>query len=258
VGGAVLQEVALERLLAEACAREGITITEEDLARERRLLIDTLADDDVATDDATRKELLGVLLRSRNLGEAGFDALLRRTAMSRALVRDEMTLSEDAIRRAADLRFGERYRARLIVTSTPAQGAEALRRLRAGEAFADVAAELSTDASAGAGGRIPLINPADLSWPAAIRRAVRSTPIGEPTPLIAIENGYALLVVEDVIVPDDGGRTEEEKRALARRDARLEAERLLMARLARDLLASADVDIPERALERSWERVSEQ
>lgn len=252
VGGAVLQEVALERLLDEACARAGVTIREDDLADERELLLRTLEDDGVARNDASRSELLGEVLRRRGLGEAGFRSLLRRTAMSRALVRDEVVLSEDAVRRAYDLRYGPSYEARLIVTENASRAGDARQRLLLGEPIGDVAARYSTDTSALAGGRIPPINPADLSWPASVREAVRTTPVGTPTALVAIEGGYAVLVVERVVTPPSLGISEEERLRIARRDARLEAERLLMARLARDLLGNADVKIQSRALERSW------
>ncbi|GAB4514931.1 MAG: hypothetical protein Tsb0013_19380 [Phycisphaerales bacterium] len=254
VGGAVLREVVLEALLRERCRAAGIAITEDDLARERELLIATLRDDGVTLDRAGEESLLRELLDRRNLGEGGFRALLRRTAMSRALVRGDVELSESAIERARDLRYGTRYEARLIVVPTPAQGAEAARRLRAGEDFDDVARELSTDVSAGNGGRIPPVHPADLSWPAAVRQAVSSTPPGGLTALIAIENGYALLRVERAITPPASGLSSDEQRRVAERDARLEAERLLMARLANDLLATADVEIRDGALARAWAR----
>jgi hypothetical protein len=67
-----------------------------------------------------------------------------------------------------------------------------------------------------------------------------------------VENGYAIVMVEDVITPPSSGLSASEERELAERDARLEAERLLMARLARDLLDSADIDVRDRALSRSW------
>ncbi len=254
VGGAVLQEVVLERLLEETCAREGISISNDDLERERQLLIDTLADDGLELDGVSREALLVEILRRRNLGEAGFGALLLRTAMSRALVRDDVDLPPNAIDRAHDLRYGPRYEARLITTSTPADGTAALTRLRMGEPFDDVARDLSTDRSSATGGRIPSIHPADLSWPASIRQAVTRARIGEPTALIAIENGYALLVVEREITPPPSGLSAAEERAVATRDARLEAERLLMARLAWDLLAAADVDVLDSTLARAWER----
>ncbi|MEM1424282.1 MAG: peptidylprolyl isomerase, partial [Planctomycetota bacterium] len=240
-GGAVLREVVLETLLEERCRATGIAITEGDLARERGLLLGTLRDDGVDLDRGSEETLLAELLRRRNLGERGFRALLRRTAMSRALVAGDVALSESAIDRAHDLRYGTRYEARLIVTPTPALGAEAARRVRAGEDFEDVARELSTDPSSATGGRIPDVHPADLSWPAAVRRAVAETPEGGLTSLVAVENGYALLRVVRAMTPDASGLSEADRRAVAERDARLEAERLLMARLANDLLGSADV-----------------
>ena len=254
VGGAVLREVVLETLLEERCRASGITITDEDLARERRLLVETLRDDGLAFDRANEEALLATLMERRNLGERGFRARLRRTAMSRALSAGDVSLSGPAIERARDLRYGTRYEALLIVTATPAQGAEAARRVRSGEAFDDVARALSTDPSSITGGRIPPIHPADLSWPAAVRRAVESTQTGELTPLIGVEGGYALLRIERAITPTPSGLSEEEQREVAVRDARLEAERLLMARLANDLLAGADVEIRDAALARAWER----
>ncbi len=251
-GAAALQETALEMLLTEACARRGISITDDDLTRERQLLIATLADDGIARDDASRDELLGQLLRERRLGTAGFEALLRRTAMSRALVRSEVVLSEAALRRAYELRHGTTYDCRIIVAGSPRAAARVLDRLRGGEAFADVAAQESTDASAASGGRVPPINPADLSWPAAIRDGVRGLSPGQLSAILPVENGYAVVRLERVNEPV-GAPTFESARATAERDARLEAERLLMARLARDLLASADINPMQPALRRAYE-----
>ena len=174
--------------------------------------------------------------------------------MSRALIAGDVALSESAIDRAHDLRYGTRYEARLIVTPTPALGAEAARRLRAGEDFDDVAHALSTDPSAIAGGRIPPVHPADLSWPAAVRSSLSSIESGDLTPLIAVDNGYALLRLERAFTPPPSGLSADEERSVARRDARLEAERLLMAGLANDLLGIADVEIRDAALGRAGER----
>ena len=252
-GGPVLEELVVEHLLERACAQQGIAITPSDLEREERLLLETLDADNIATDIARQRQLLEAIRQRRGLGDAAFAGLLRRSAMSRKLVQDEVDLSEHALRRAYDLRFGPTYTARAIVVPTIQQAHRAQREL-AEQPFATVATRLSTDASADRGGLLPPINPADLSWPAGIRRTVSTLQPRQTSDPVAVDTGYAILRLETVNRPAQEPPTFEAARAVVTRDARLEQERLLMARLARDLLAQADITVLDPTLAEAWRR----
>ena len=66
--------------------------------------------------------------------------------------------------------------------------------------FAEVAEQVSVDSSRLRGGLIGSISPADPSYPAALRTALERATLGEPTSVVALEQGYAILLVEGRIV----------------------------------------------------------
>ena len=141
-GALVLEELILDRSLALALRRAGLTITRADIERERTLLIDTIASDS-GTDGNAAARSLNAIRAQRGLGPARFEALLSRNAGLRALARSEAdtrraaattrtgegaqaAATEDAFRTFLDQEFGGKVRARVIVLPT----ADAATRLR--------------------------------------------------------------------------------------------------------------------------------
>jgi hypothetical protein len=247
-GPAIADELVLGHLLARECETAGIRIGESDLEAERRLVMESMTG--VAnTPDPDRA--LDRIRRERGLGPERWKNLLRRNAMLRALVRERVVVSDEAVERAYQLRYGPTYRARLIVTGSPQSAGEASRRAKAGEDFGALAAATSTDPSAARGGVIDGINPADSTWPLAIRQAVQGMTPGSVSDPIVVDGGYAVLRLESM---DGGGagpgmasvRTEME------RVARIEAERLAMQTLADQLRSAARVEILDASLR--WSR----
>ncbi len=247
-GGRALEEVALDRLLEAEARSRGVVVGAEAIARERRLLLDSLGP--TLASDAQRVAVLEQVRRSRGLGNVRFESLLRRNAILRALVENEVLIDADAARRVYDLRYGDRISARIITTSTLQEAQEAERRLRDGEPFSEVAARMSTDASAARGGIIEPVHPSDASYPAAIRQALLGAADGRTTPPVALEQGYAILRREGV--HSSGAPSFEEVEAAMEREARLVQERALMDRLARSLLESAGLTVLDGSLGWSW------
>lgn len=246
-----LQEVVLDRLLARECERRGIRITEADLATERQALTDTLVRDAGAS-AADAERLLERIRRQRGLGDARFAALLRRNAQMRRLVAPEVSITTDEVAQAFRMLHGEKYRARVIIVPTHAQAARIRSELEGGAGpltprFIEAAVAHSTDASAARGGLINPISPADPAYPASVREALAATEPGRLTPVVAVDRGFAILLLEERI-PADGT-------ALATVAPQIEAqvrrrrERLLMDELARRLLAGARLTPLDRALE---------
>ena len=235
VGGRIVREQVLDARLARAAAREGIVIDADDLQRERDLLTATLADD---PDRAER--LLDELRRSRGLGPIRFEALLRRTALLRRLVADEVEITDAALEGAHDLAHGPRRVARIVVVEDLRTASDARRRLDAGTPFATVAVERSLDASADRGGLLAPVSRLDPSWPVAFRKAVFDAEIGRVSDPVRIDGRTLLILVEaerpGTGVPLDAGRAEAEAAA------RLAIERLLMDRLARRMVPADAID----------------
>ncbi len=252
-GGQVLEEFILDSLLERECARERISIGAEAIGSERERLVATFTDSAIARDENEASRLLDRIRASRGLGARRFAALLRRNAMLRALVAPRVSVTPSALDQARSLRFGERYRVRLITVPTALDATEAIARLKAGESFSALAARLSTDISAARGGVIDPISPADPEYPTAVRSVLRELTPGEPSIPIALDSAYAIVLLDEVLRsarPADTALAEEQ----LVRDVRTQQERLLMNQYARQLLDSAGVAVLDRALEWSWER----
>lgn len=249
-GGLVLEEIALERLLTREFVRYGLTLDNADIARERRLLIETLGE--AAVTESERDAILRDIRRTRGLGDARFAGLMRRNAMLRKLVADDVQITDSTIEQAHQLRYGPRIPARIITTATTEQAMEALSRLRSGEAFGEVAARLSTDPSAARGGIIEPVNPSDPAYPQAFRAALSRAPVGTYTPAIALEQGFAILLREGDGAPEGGVPPIDTVREALERDVRMRQERLLMSALARQLIESARISVTDPSIDRSW------
>lgn len=240
-GGEILEETVLDLALDAEARRRGITISADDLAHERALFLESLADTGVSRDPAHAEDLLLQVRRARGLGPERFDHLLRRSALLRAMVRDDVVITDEMISLAHKIAHGERRRARLITTTTLAQAQKVVDALAAGADFSEVAARFSTDASALRGGLVEPISPADPSYPDALRRTLARLSPGQTSGPIALDAGFAIVRLQAVIPPDDVS-LDATRQTLARR-LRLQEERRRMTDLANRLRGRSDVTI---------------
>src|SRR5262249_2189006 len=192
-GGAVLEELVLQRALEAECAAKGITVSAADLARESDLLFEALRAEGASPEAESGGRMVERVRVARGLGDVRYAGLMKRTAMMRALVRDQVVINDDSVRQLYRLRYGEKYRVRLIVVPTMGDAGGAMERVNAGESFAVVAAEMSTDASAGRGGVIDPISPADESYPIVIRRAASETAPGTVSTPLVLDAGFGVV-----------------------------------------------------------------
>jgi len=247
-GAAILEEVILDRLLSQRLVREKKSLDPKAIDREQTLLLEILD-----RDPTTAAISLEALRQRRSLGDRRINLMLRRNAMLRLLVKDDIEINETMIRSQYEQIYGPRYRVRLITTGTLNEAATALNRIHAGELFTEVAALVSTDtASAQRGGLLDAISPYDASYPAALRQILADLEDGDLSPIIPIESDFAIvqmvrrLPAQDV--PFEMVKTDMQQ------SARLAQERILMDNLARQLLASADIVVLDPALGDAWKR----
>lgn len=243
-GPAVANEIVLTYLATRECEQTGIRITQADLEAEQRMVTQSMAG---VAGTADPDRALDRIRRERGLGPERWKMLLRRNAMLRALVRDRVTITEESIDRAYQLRYGPTYQTRLIMVSSAQVAGEAVRRARAGEDFGALAAALSTDSSAARGGLIDAINPADASWPVSVRQAVPGLNVGEVSDVIVVDGGYAVVRLESMN-SGAGAPALASVRGEMERVARIEAERLAMQQLAGQMIAAARVEILDPSL----------
>ena len=251
-GGEALAEILLERAVQQRLQQEGSELQQADLDAERDRLLASLNPD---PDQAAR--LLREMRSQRGLDDKRFDSMLRTNAGLRALVRDQVTLNDAAIEQAYALRYGKRYRVRLITADQLDTITQARKQVLAGDSFTDLAVDLSTDTSAAQGGLLSPISPADPTYPKAIRDALpklnTDTPAKRLSTAIALDQDYALLWLEDIQTPDNPptlGAVRAELEAAVRRDL----ERLRMRQLARTLIEQTDIVILDPLLDQPWKR----
>ncbi|MBL8757424.1 MAG: peptidylprolyl isomerase [Phycisphaerae bacterium] len=260
-GGVALEELVIDRRLASALEGKGIRIGEEEVRREEALLREALARGagsgaGVGSEDQAA-ELVRALQRAQGLGPVRYGALLRRSAGLRALVRDQVQVTEEAVQVAYAAVHGPKHKVRLIVLATQREAGEVLGRLRgveAGEAllvrFAAEAAARSTDASGPRGGEIEAFSVQDPAYPAVLRQTVAATPVGGLTPVMALSKGFGIALVMGV-EPGSGVTLDAAREAL-RADVRLRQERVLMEREAARLLGTGGVTVLDGSLEFGW------
>lgn len=264
-GGLILEEVVLDRTLAAECARRGLSVEQATIEAERDLLARALTA--AANVPQTEAETLLARVRlTRGLGDYRFAALLKRNAMLRALVRcgriEERVpeITEEDLRQAYALKYGQRVRTRIILVRRETAAGEALRRIRgdgrAAETFADVAADVSIDPSAARGGLIEPFSLDDAAYPVAIRRVLAQLQPGTVSEPIAVawgsNEGYAIVKLEGTVAPPEGAPALEACKEDLRTEVQIVRERAAMDRLARRLVAGAKVTIFDRSLDRSW------
>lgn len=250
-GATVLQEVILDRMLADELDRAGLTIRPDDVDHERALFYATLnPDPDVAV------RLARELRARQGLGPRRLDRLLRRNAGLRALVEDDVVVSEEAVVRMYQILHGPTRRARLIVLPTLAAAQDAGNRIKAGEFFGDVAVEVSTDVSAARGGLLSPISRQDATYPEVMRETVWALKPGEVSSPIFLSRQYAVLMLVEVL--DGDGVAMADERSRIEQQVRLNQERLLMDMEARRLLRQATVTIIDAALKDAWDAKARQ
>lgn len=255
-GAVVLEELALDRALEREAARRGIVIGEDAIAAEERALLDEL---EVAA-GTNRMEVLEGVRRSRGLGPARYESLLRRNALLRSMVRDSAAPTPAEIELARRLSFGETLRVRLFVSASesaasamrgavmnaPAEGRSRVFAERA----AGMGGAVSSHPSAARGGLIERFHPEDPAYPGLLGNAARQLGPGGVSPVLATASGFAVVLVEGV---NPGREASAEEMARVERRVRQRKERLAMESLARDLIARLRVSPVDPDLARAWQ-----
>lgn len=248
-GSTALGDAILGRAVERELAARSITLGPEAIEAERELLRASL---DADPDRSFR--LLEEIRRRQGLGPVRFEAFLRRNAGLRALAQPELEITEEALLAQHDVLHGPRRRARLASLATLVD-AEAFRRdVAAGASFGELAVRRSNDPSAPRGGLLEPVSRRDPSYPEAFRSTLFAAPVGGATAEPALVDGswLVLQVIEEL--PGDGrdlAATRAEIEPLVRRAQ----ERLVMDRIARRLVATADPVFFDAGLEAEWRKI---
>jgi hypothetical protein len=250
-GAQVVQEAVLDKLLVGECRAKGVTITEADIESERRLLCDAIVREAKATpNDAER--LLENVRRSRGLGDIRFRHLLERNAKMRKLVSPTVEVFPGDVSQAFEIVHGTKYACRVLLMSSETDAALAGRDLQSSpdhlaERFAERAMKDSTDPSASRGGLLDPFSAADPAYPASVRNALATMKPGELTTVLAVDRGYALVLLESIIPPD--GATLASESASIEAQVRSRRERQAMDALGQRLVRDSHLRLLDRSLQ---------
>lgn len=246
-GADALQETILDRTVEAALQAGGVQIGPDDVAAERKLLLESLNDDpDVAV------RLLDELRSRQKLGKVRFDALMRRNAGLRALVRGQVRTSSEAVQDMYEMLHGPKRQPRLMTLANLETAQAAINLVKSGIPFGDVATEMSTDSSAARGGLLEPVSRVDPSYPQALRQTLWTLNPGEMSGPILLDDHYAVLMLVKRVAGD--GISLEECRPSVERQVRVTQERLLMDQLARRMLQESSVKVFDDQLNEAWER----
>lgn len=254
-GKEAIREIVLDQAVATELSRTNIVITQEDVERERARLRTRLAPS-VGAEEAN--EIMGMVLNRRGIGPARLGAMLKRNAGMRKLIANDAEPGAEMIELAHKVRYGRQLETRMIVVPTTAAAQRAISEIRTRSndvglklAFAEVAAEQSMDGSANLGGDLGPLSPDDPGLPVSVRSALADLEPMELSPIVALDNGFAILLVEREI-PAQSTTLEEvyDEILLEVRDRQ---ERLLMDRLAERLLTEYAPSVLDPSLRWSWE-----
>jgi hypothetical protein len=254
-GAVALEEAVLDQLLDHELTRSGCPLPPDAAEQERRQLFAR-----ISADSGVGEEEAGLLIErfrtSRGLGPVRFASLLTRNAKLRALVRKLELVKASDVEEAVKAELGPKATARLIVTTTSTEAANLRTQVDAaspGERsvrFAQLAFEHSRDSSSPRGGLFGPVSHADPSVPASLRPFLSLAP-GELSPIVAIDSGFAVLLIESQI-PASPADPAVRAQALAKVTGRKERE--AMDKLASELMLDAKVTVLDEPLRWSWER----
>lgn len=253
-GSTVMEEVAIDLLARRELENRGLTITKADIDAEESLLTGAL--ERAGARGPRASELIMQMRAARGLGPLRYRALLERNAMLRRLVLEECEPTPEQLALGMQVRFGPRIVSRIIVTPTQQEVGAIHARLTASSPesremlFAAEAFRSSIDPSKERGGLLEPISPADASYASAVRSAIEGLAPGQVSPIVGLDNGYAIFLgvsrIEAVTPPADG----EEK---VRQEIRTRLERVAMDQLARRLVQASPPTIFDSSMNWSWE-----
>lgn len=246
-GGQALQDLILDRKINELLAGSRLTIAEDDVAAERKALLESLsADPNIAM------AMLDDWRDRQNMGRIRFEALMRRNAGLRTLVRKNVKITEQSLREMREMVHGEKRQGRMISVPDLKTAESAINLIKGGTTFADAAAQMSTDSSAARSGLLDPISRVDPACPEAVRQALWTLNPGEMSGPLQVGDHYVIVMLVKRIAGD--GIAMEEARPALERLARMSQEQVLMDQLSRTILADTSVNIFDESLNESWAR----
>lgn len=246
----LLNVVQLELAKAEA-ERRGITLSAADVQAETNSTLQTMFPD---AGEAELPRLLDQLLQQQRLTRADFDLVMTVNAYLRKISLSMMTepASEETLREAFGVLYGETVRVRHIACLNLQEVGEAQRRLQAGVPFEAVARELSRNPrTAPLGGELPPFSRAATDLSEVFKETAFALQEGEVSDPVQAEGFYHLIKLDRRVAPravkfEDVKETIREELTRRATDAAVRQFRQTLAEQARTSLTIVDPTLAEQ------------
>jgi parvulin-like peptidyl-prolyl isomerase len=254
-GAQAVEDVVLDAAIDARVSQQGLVVTPTQVEAERERLLAAIAGES-GLSQSQADQALARIREARGLGPVRFSQLLKRNAGLRALVAGTFDPTPEERVKELEVATGAKVTGVLVLVADEKEAS----LIRAGfleppgpsiERLAAIARARSLDTSARVGGRVGPIHPGDPRVPGALRHIFQSLPLGEVSPVVSTDEGFAILMIEsrsEPLVRTPEVEASVEAALLARK------ERLAMERLARQLIAEAKVRVMDESLRWSWER----
>lgn len=255
-GVGMLEQVIVYEKARSIAAEKGIAVTQGDVDAEyerglRRLLSPLQAEQGAEFNRPEAERILGEVLSSRNISRDEYMLGVQRNAYLRALVRANMTFTEDQLRQEHARMTAPQTQIRHIQLRSLTEAERIQSLLSGGADFAQVARDYSANLRTGpAGGLLRPFDAADADVPAALRDAAFRLQPGEVSNPLRIDDWYHILKLErrfqDPPQPLESVRGDLENRI---------AERMIepaMQTLYMSLFDQADIRIVDPVLKREF------
>jgi foldase protein PrsA len=213
----LLHLVQLEMARQKAAILD-LSVDADDIAHERTLTLEQLFGNSIDASKLNLPEedkhefvrmeeerLLAQFLALQRISQPEFELALQTGAHLRKIAQAQLKdrISEENLREAFSIEYGEKVRVRHIQVANLREAAEARRRIDAGEAFEQVARELSrNNLSRQLGGEIRPFSRSDRFWPVKfVEASFELKNSGDLSDIIHTGDAYHLLKLEERIAP---------------------------------------------------------
>jgi len=249
-GQEALSQLVLTVAVDQAARRDGLTITDADIADETTKTLEEFVP---GVEPAQHEALLKRILAQRQNPRVYWDMTMRRNAILRKMAAGRIRITDAMLTAEYNRRYGLKVVCRHIQCDSAVDAQKLLKRIAEGEDFAELARQFSTNgATAAKGGSLPPFSRDERSYPDPIRDAAFDLADGEVSEIVQVDKDFHILKREKVL-PRQDVTFEDVKDELHRTlfDAGI---RPTITRLSHELYNAADVRILDPVLKSQAQR----
>jgi len=206
-GAAAFEQLVVLDCAIHLAAEKGLTVGREDVAHEYDKALQRLSDPLAGItpgvlDRASAERVLDSILSERNTSRHEFHLRMEVNVYLRAIVESDLVITDAQLRAEYERSYGRRVQVRHIQAASLAAIDAVLRRLQAGEDFAETARRHSVNPNTAAtGGLLAPFSADDDRVPELLRKEAFALEAGRTSAAIRVGAWYHVLKLDQVLPP---------------------------------------------------------